>query len=344
MKFTKKNWSNLSSITGILLFGLLPVQAFSAEYEAKIGHLESAAQPRHQALLKVAKRISEKTAGEVELTFFPSGQLGNQRQMTEAVQFGAIQGTVAPAAFLGGFNPQVSILDIPYLLPSNRAKATMIRDSKFGKKILKSFSSKGVEAIALWPNGRKNFTSNKPISTPKSFMGQRFRVMNSKILIEQFKALGASAIALPFGEVYTSLQSGVIDGQENPLDTIQRMKFHEVQKTLIVSEHGAMEDLVLFNKAWWNDLPKKHKKVISQVFQDAIPEVEKAKEAAQLVALNEIKKSGIKVIVLNEQQQSEFRDIMYPKAKKAYLDFAGKDGAKLLKDYEKIYSTLASKK
>lgn len=319
---------------------LLATPAFAAEFEARIGHLESAAQPRHQALLKVASVVKEKTGGAVELSFFPSSQLGNQRQMTEGTQLGVIQGTVAPAAFLGGFNKLVSVLDIPYLLPNDRKLATQLRNSEFGQSILKSFSTKGVNAIALWPNGRKNFTSNKAIDNSADFNGQRFRVMNSKILIEQFSALGASAIALPFGELYTSLQSGVVDGQENPLDTIHRMKFHEVQKYLVVSEHGAMEDIVLFNAMWWSSLPEKYRVIIQAAFVDAIPALEISKEASQSKALEMMQGSGITISTLDQKQRDELRQIMYPKAKAAYIEFAGKNGEQLLKLYEKNYQAI----
>src|SRR5438105_1242826 len=208
-----------------------PAQAQpKAKYSARIGHLEAATQPRHQGLIKVAELVKSRTNGEVEFQLFPSSQLGNARQMIEGTQLGTEEGTVMPAAFLGGFNPAISILDIPFLFPSDRGAAQRLRAGPFGKALLDSFSSRGFVAIALWPNGRKSLTSNKPLDSLEAMKGQKFRVMDSKILIEQFAAVNASAVAIQFGELYTALQTGVIDGQENPLDTISTMKFHEVQK------------------------------------------------------------------------------------------------------------------
>ena len=198
-------------------------QAFAQDFVARIGHLESPQQPRHQGLEMVADLVAERTDGAVELQLFPAAQLGNAREMNEGVQLGVIEGTVSPAAFLGGFNPLVSILDVPYLLPSDRSEAAELRENAFGDAILDSFGQYGFEAIALWPNGRKNFTSNVPLDDAGSFEGQRFRVMDSNILIEQFNAVDASAIALPFSELYTALQTGVVDGQENPLDILARV-------------------------------------------------------------------------------------------------------------------------
>lgn len=305
-----------------------------------IGHLESAQQSRHVHLEKVAALVSERTNGAVEFQLFPQSQLGNQRQMTEGVQLGTIQGTVAPAAFLGGFNPLVSILDIPYLLPNDEDKAQALREGPFGQALLDSFSDKGVVAIAQWPNGRKNFTSNKPLNSIADFAGQKFRVMDSSILIEQFNALGASAIALPFGELYTSLQTGVVDGEENPLDTIRNMKFDEVQDYLVVSEHGAMEDLVLFNPAWWESLPAEYRTVIVDAFKEVVPELRAHKAAAVQASLDAITAGGTNVRVASDEERAAFRDAMFGPASAAYLGNTGAEGQALLDLYKKEYDAL----
>jgi tripartite ATP-independent transporter DctP family solute receptor len=321
-----------------VVFSVGAFQAQAADYTAKIGHLESPQQSRHVHLLKVAALVAERTNGAVEFQLFPQAQLGNQRQMTEGVQLGTLEATVSPAAFLGGFNPVVSIMDIPFLLPADRVAAQKIREGAFGKALLDSFSSKGVVGVALWPNGRKNFTSNKPLADISAFKGQKFRTMDSKILIEQFSALGASAIALPFGELYTSLQTGVVDGEENPLDTIQRMKFYEVQKYLVVSEHGAMEDLVLFNPVWWKALPAQHRTVIQDAFIEVIPELQKHKINAVEEALKVITATGINVRTLSSEEQTTFRKKMYDPTVAVYLKRAGDAGKALIEVYEKSYA------
>lgn len=327
--------------SGIVTGVVMPVSA--AQYTAKIGHLESALQPRQKALERVAKLVKERTDGHVVFKLFPAGQLGSARQMNEGVQLGTIEGTVSPASFLGGFNPAVSILDISFLYPDNRKQAQEIRGGKLGKAILASFDKRGFKAIAIWPNGRKNFTSNKPLGPVAAFKGQRFRVMDSKILIEQFKALGASAIVLPFSELYTSLQTGVVDGEENPLDTIQRMKFYEVQKYLMLSKHGAMEDIVLFSPRWWKTLPKKYQDIIVTAFREEVPQVEAAKEAAQVKALAVIRKYGVKILTVSAKERAQMRALTYPKTKAAYLKFAGAEGKKLIAIYESEYKRITGK-
>lgn len=335
MKFTVSTISRhvgAIAIASVMSFTAMP--AIAQDFVAKIGHLESAQQSRHIHLEKVAALVKQRTNGAVEFQIFPQAQLGNQRQMTEGVQLGTLEATVSPAAFLGGFNPVVSILDIPYLLPADAAKAQALRDGPFGAALLKSFENRGVVGVALWPNGRKNFTSNEPLGDLDAFAGQKFRVMDSKILIEQFNALGASAIALPFGELYTSLQTGVVDGQENPLDTIQRMKFYEVQKYLVISEHGAMEDVILFNPAWWASLPEEYRTVITAAFAEVIPELTAHKEIAVKAALDAIAKSDINIRTAASQERAAFREQMYAPAKTAYIDRAGDEGKALIDAYE----------
>ena len=310
-------------------------QATTPKYVAKIGHLESPLQPRHRGLEKVSALVKERTNGEVEFRLFPASQLGNARQMIEGTQFGSIECNVMPAAFLGGFNPVVSIFDIPFLLPDDPAKSNELRTGKFGQFILDTFSNRGLVAIALWPNGRKSLTSNKPLANIEAFKGQKFRVMDSRILIEQFSAVGANAIAIAFGELYTALQTGVVDGEENPLDTISTMKFHEVQKYLVVSNHGAMEDVVLFNPTWWNGLPAGHRKIITDTFIEVRPEVEKMKNEAQDKALDVIKASGkVEIRTMSEAERNQFRAAMAPKSQEAYLQRAGAEGKKAVEIYE----------
>ncbi|WP_172121622.1 MULTISPECIES: TRAP transporter substrate-binding protein [unclassified Devosia] len=321
------------------LIGALPVSA--QQFTARIGHLESDQQPRHKGLVMVADLVKERTDGNVAFQLFPAGQLGQAREMNEGTQLGLMEGTVSPAAFLAGFNPAVSILDVPFLYPADRAQANELRTGAFGQAVLDSFAPLGLKAIAIWPNGRKSMTSNEEIAALEDFAGQSFRVMDSKVLIEQFNAVGASAVALPFGELYTALQTGVVDGQENALDTIATMKYHEVQDYLLVSEHGANEDVVMFNQAWWDGLPAEYQTVITGAFEEVRPQVEELKEAAQATALETIRASDITIHELDDAQRAAFREAMYGPARDAYLANAGAAGQGIVDAYEAQYSAVS---
>ena len=330
----------LTALVFLTVSTLINSTSLAAEFTARIGHLGSDQQSRHVYLEKVAAIVAEKSSGSVEFQVFPRGLLGGQREMTKGVQLGKIEATVSPAAVLGDFKAAVSILDIPFLLPADETRAQTLLDGPFGKALLASFDSKGVKAIALWPNGRKHFTSSKSLDNIAAFSGQKFRVMDSKILTEQFDALGASAIALPFGELYTALQTGVVDGQENTLDTIQRMNFHEVQNFLVLSGHGAMEDIVLFNQGWWDSIGADNQSIIIDTFHSVIPELAAHKAEAVEAALEVISQSDIKIRDISDEERGALRSLMFDKARKAYLEHAGKEGAALMKVYKKAYESL----
>ena len=158
--------------------------------------------------------------------------------------------------------------------------------------------------------------------------------MDSKILIDQFAAVGATAIAINFSELYTSLQTGLIDGQENPLDTITTMKFHEVQKHLVVTEHGVMEDIVLFGNTFWNRLTPEQRDIVAKAFDEMRPEVEEMKEAVQNISIEMIKAAKLNMRVADEAERKAMRDAMAPKARATYAERAGAEGAKVLAVYD----------
>lgn len=275
-------------------FVLAPT-AHAVDFPARLGSLDPTTTAKHRGILKAAELIKQRTDGKVVITVFPSSQLGDSRQMTEAVQIGSLDAIVTPASFLGGFDPAVSIFDIPYIFPSDREASRKLREGKFGDAVLETFRKRGFEPVALWSGGRKAFSSNKALSSIGDFAGQRFRVMDSKILIKQFAALDASAIVLPFGELYTALQNGVIDAQENPIDIIERMKFYEVQKNVLVTDHGAIVEVVLFSPAFWKRLPENYRKIIRDAFREVAPEVAKGKADDAAKSLAFLRKAGLNV-------------------------------------------------
>lgn len=316
------------------------VAAHAADFNLRLGSLDPTTTAKHRGLVKAAELIKERTKGAVEISVFPSSQLGNAREMTEAVQLGSLDAVINPASFLGGFSPAVAIFDIPYLFPTNADRARQLRNGPFGDAVLDTFRKRGLEPIALWYGGWKVFSSNKPIASMQDFAGQRFRVMDSKILMQQFASLKASAIALPFGELYTSLQNGVIDGQENPIDIIERMKFFEVQKNVVVSDHGAIVEIILFSPAVWKKLPESHRKIIFDTFREVSIDVEKGKQEDAKNSLEFLKNKGLNVRIPSAGDEKAMHDIMFPAARDAFISMAGDEGKKLMQVYDEQMKTL----
>jgi C4-dicarboxylate-binding protein DctP len=320
----------------------LTVTTHAAEFNVRLGSLDPTTTAKHRGLIKAAELIKQRTNGKVEITVYPSSQLGNAREMTEAVQLGSLEAVINPASFLGGFDPAVAIFDIPYLFPTNPDLARKLRNGPFGEAVLDTFRKRGFEPIALWYGGWKVFSSNKPIANLQDFAGQRFRVMDSKILMQQFASLKASAIALPFGELYTSLQNGVIDGQENPIDIIQRMKFFEVQKNVVVSDHGAIVEVILFNPTFWKKLPENYRKIVRDAFREVSLDVEKGKQEDAKNSLEFLKKAGLNVRTPSAAEEKQMHDIMFPAARATFESMAGAEGKKLMQVYEEQMKTLAN--
>lgn len=308
--------------------------AWAADIAGRLGSLDPTTTAKHRGLVKAADLIKQRTDGRVTLTIFPSSQLGNAREQTEAVQLGSLDAVIMPASFLGGFNPAVPIFDIPYVFPSDREASRKLREGPFGEAVLETFRKRGFEPVALWSGGTKVFSSNKPLSGMADFAGQRFRVMDSNILIKQFAALNASAIVLPFGELYTALQNGVIDAQENPIDIIERMKFFEVQKNVLVTDHGAIIEVVLFSPAFWKRLSEGDRKIVRAAFREVAAEVAKGKEDDAAKSLEFLKKAGLNVRVASEAERAKLREVIYPAARDAYFATSGEEGRKLIKLYE----------
>jgi tripartite ATP-independent transporter DctP family solute receptor len=329
-----------------LFVGLMfTIGAQAADFHARLASLDPPTTAKHRGLLKAAELIKERTDGHVVITVYPSSQLGNAGQTTQAVQLGSLDAVINPTAFLGGFDPAASIFDIPYLFPTDFANHPNLElkllNGPFGKAVLETFQEHKFVPICFWYGGFKVVSSNKPVASVQDFAGQRFRVMNSKILTQQFAALDASAIPLPFGELYTSLQNGVVNGQENPLDIIQRMKFYEVQKNILVSNHGAIVEVILFSPAFWKKLPAKYQEIIRNAFLEVAPEEAKGKLADAEKALEFLKKAGLNVRAASPAEEKHLHDKMYPAGRDAYIAMAGTEGQKLIKLYNEQMKLLA---
>ncbi|MDR2726840.1 MAG: TRAP transporter substrate-binding protein [Deltaproteobacteria bacterium] len=300
----------LASVLAIAV-ALSAAPALAAPVVVKLGHDLSEDTPQHLGSMKFKEIVEQKTGGAVKVEVFPSNQLGNDRETTEFLQTGSVQAALIPTAKLSLFAPALQLPDLPFFFPTREITYKFL-DSELGYELLAQLESKGIRGVAFWESGFKQFTANKELKSPDDFKGMKFRVMESPILIEQFKALGANPVPIDFGETYNALQQKVVDGQENPLVSIVRMRFHEVQTNTVISNHGYLAYGFLFSKRWLDRQPAEVQTILIEAAREVASFQREETVRREQGFIETIEKSGCKVTYLTPEQKKIFADATRP--------------------------------
>jgi C4-dicarboxylate-binding protein DctP len=188
---------------------LAPLPALSQDFVMKLAHVVNPGSPRDKLMHLYGKNLSERTKGRIKVQVYPSGQLGGNRQIIEGVQVGTIEGTIAPTAFLGGFEPLLTVLDLPFIFP-NIDVASRVANSDIGMELAREVERKGIKGVAFYGEGAKHFATTFPVRKPADFEGKKMRSMPAAVLLEQFRAWGASPVPMEFTETYNAIAQGVV--------------------------------------------------------------------------------------------------------------------------------------
>jgi TRAP-type transport system periplasmic protein len=247
-------------------------------------------------LKKVAARINARPDLNLKVEPFVGATLGGDLEALDQVSRGAVQATAAGAiAVLQGFNPKFGIEELPFLF-ADRQAAYKAMDGKLGDAVDKLAEQYGFKVLAYWENGFRHFTNSKrPIVTPADMKGLRFRSAESKIRLEMFKQLNASAMPMPFPELYQALQQGVVDGQENPVALIQSASLYNVQKHLSFSGHIWNAIPIIVSKKWYDGLTEKQRTAIRDEFYAARVEQRALIENSEAEQIKFLKAKGMQV-------------------------------------------------
>lgn len=272
--------------------------------EIGYGHAFMPDTPHHKAAIKFKEEVEEATDGRILINLFPSGQLGSAREMFEGLQMGTQEIALVPTARISGFAPELQLFDLPFLFP-NREIGYEIMDGEVGTKLLDNLKEQKIKGVAFYEDGYKHFTSNNPIATLEDFEGQKFRTMESPIIIEQFKQLGANPTPIDFGELYSALQLGVVDGQENPLVTIVSSKFYEVQENLTISEHAYLGHVLLFSDDWYSSLPEDIQEILYDKGREIAIWQREAVQEEEKSYLQTIKDADVNIVELSDEQREK---------------------------------------
>ncbi|MCM3712719.1 TRAP transporter substrate-binding protein [Halalkalibacter oceani] len=296
--------------------------AGDAEFEELVitfSHNQPIESPEHIGAEKFKEVVEEQTGGKVTVDVYPASQLGSLREQVEGTQMGEIDITMQPTAVVSPFVDDIKVIDLPYLWPADTEQTYEVLDGEVGQEVLATLGQGGFEGLGYWPGGFKLFTTgNKEIHEPADFQGLTMRVMESPLLIEQYATWGGNAIPVPYAEVYNSLQQGVVDGQENPLQTIYLNNYHEVQDNIIESYHGTMTYVLMANQGWYAGLSDELKQVIAQAEEEGRTAARQALSEVEDEYRQAIIDSGANYYELTEEEIESFREASLPMHEEVY--------------------------
>ncbi|MNQ12906.1 C4-dicarboxylate-binding protein DctP [Pseudomonas linyingensis] len=296
----------------------------------KFSHVVAEHTPKGQGALLFKQLAEERLAGKVKVEVYPNSSLFGDGKEMEALLLGDVHIIAPSLAKFEHYSKGVQIFDLPFLF-DDMAAVDRFQASPAGQGLLTSMEDKGITGLGYWHNGLKQLSANKPLYEPKDARGLKFRVQASQVLEEQFKAVRANPRKMSFAEVYQGLQTGVVNGAENPYSNIYSQKMHEVQKYITESNHGLLDYMVITNSKFWNGLPEDVRSELRKIMDEVSVEVNKQAEA-----LNQGDKQRIldakttEIITLTDEQRAKWRDAMKPVWKK----FEGEIGADLIKAAE----------
>ena len=260
-----------------------------------------------RAVKLFAEQVEKASGGKMRVRAIGAAALGPDTQMQQALIGGAQEMMVGSTATLVGISKEMALWDTPFLFNSAK-EADALLDGPIGEKVKAKLQDKGLVGLVYWENGFRNLTNSKrPINRMEDLNGIKLRVMQNNVFLDSFKTLGTNAVPMAFSELFGALETGTVDGQENPYNTILSSKFYEVQKYLTVTNHVYSPWIVLVSKKWWDGLSAAEQKVLIDAGKASrdFERQDTRKEAAGAVA--ELKRKGMQVNELSPAEAARMR-------------------------------------
>ncbi|MBP2298089.1 TRAP transporter substrate-binding protein [Azospirillum picis] len=297
----------------------------------KFSHVVAPETPKGKGAEKFRELAEKMTNGRVKIEVYPNSQLYKDKEELEALQLGAVQ-MLAPS--LAKFGPlgakEFEVFDLPYIFP-DKVVLQRVTEGPVGKKLFQKLESKGIIGLAYWDNGFKIMSANKPLTMPADMKGLKMRIQSSKVLDAQMRALGALPQVMAFSEVYQALQTGVVDGTENPPSNMYTQKMHEVQKHATLTNHGYLGYAVIVNKKFWEGLPADVRGQLETAMKEATKFANDIAQAENDTSLAQMKAAGTTQF---HEQSKEERAAWMQALKPVHKDAESRVGKELI---EEIY-------
>ena len=279
----------------------------------KFSHVVALDTPKGKGAEYFKKLAEERTKGRVKVEVYPNSQLYKDGEEMEALQLGSVQMLAPSVAKFGPLGArEFEVFDLPYIFDSF-AELHKVTDGPVGKKLFKKLETKNITGLAFWDNGFKDFSANRALKVPGDVKGLKMRIQSSNVLDAEIRALGGLPQKMAFSEVYQGLQTGVVDGTENPPSNFYTQKMHEVQKFLTLTDHGVIEYAVIANKPFWDGLPADIRATLEGAMKDATKFANDIAKKENDDALAAGKKSGkTENIALTPEQKAEWKKALMP--------------------------------
>ena len=320
------------TLTAALLASAAMTTAALAECEVKLRSSDThpAGYPTVVAVQKMGETVKDRSGGRICIEVFPSAQLGEEKDTIEQTQFGVID---MNRVSLGPFNnivPETQVVSLPYIFRSVD-HMHHVMDGPIGQEILDAFKSHDLVGLAFYDSGSRSFyNSEKPIETMADLKGMKFRVMQSDIFVDMVSALGANATPMPYGEVYSSIQTGVIDGAENNWPSYDSSGHFEVAKYMTLDEHLIVPEVLVMSKLSFDKLSPEDQALIEQAAKDSVPVMRTLWEASEAESEKKVEASGVKVV--KDIDKTPFIEAMVPVYEKYITTPELKDLVKRIQD------------
>lgn len=262
----------------------------------KLGHGLDVSHPVHGGMEYMAKLVEEKSEGQLKIEIYPSQQLGTERQCLELLQIGSLAMTKVSAAVMENFAPNIKVFSLPYIF-RDRAHAYQVFDGKIGRDLLIQGEKYWLRGLTFFDAGQRSFyTKERPVHTPKDLEGLKIRVQESITAMKLVRSLGGAPTPISWGELYTALQQGVVDGAENNPPSFYTSRHYEVCKYYSLNEHTAVPDILVISTIIWNKLTNQEKQWVQEAADEATIYQRKLWQEAEAKALAAVEEAGVEII------------------------------------------------
>ena len=293
MKF-KRHMINCLWGIGILL-ATISCSNLSTPKSLKLAHGLDVTHPVHKGMEYMAKQLAEKSDGQLLIEIYPSQQLGTERQCLELLQIGSLAMTKVSGAVMENFSPNIQILSLPYIF-KNRAHSYKVLDGPIGKKLLEQSQQYWLRGLTYFDAGHRSFYTKEPVRNPEDLAGMKIRVQESVTAMNLVREFKGAPTPISWGELYTALQQGVVDGAENNPPSFYTSRHYEVCKYYTLNEHTAVPDILVISTVFWNKLSAQEKGWIEEAAAEATNYQRKLWQEAEKEALEAVTKAGVEII------------------------------------------------